>query len=231
MAWDVVKKIQAMVAKAESTPSLDEAETIMTMVRKMLDQHGISLLTIRNTVMSDDPVEVQEDVYGFWASDNWMKKLSDAAAHYYGVRIVWQKQGNYTHITVVGRESCRAAYAAMLPYLRLRVRRMAASGWRHGNYQSESRARTQIGIALAYRLYALVLAEQNRPRQATEAAGLNMLVPVDEMEQVLKEHFPGIKEAKLISKARPTRQAIEDASKINLGDQLNAEDFQRRIAG
>jgi hypothetical protein len=230
MGFDIVKKIKAMVAKAESTPSLEEAETIMIMVRRMLDHHGISLLTIQNTVMSDDPVEVDHDVYGYWASDNWMKKLAVAAAEYYGVRIVWVKQGNYTSISVIGRESCRAAYLFMLPYLRLRVMRVAQDGWRHHRYKSASRARTQIGIALSYRLYALADMDRKKVRPANETAGRNMLVPVDEIEATIREAFPTTRGVTIKTRANISRQAIEDAASINLNDQMKDESFQQRIS-
>lgn len=229
MAWDIVKKIQAMVAKAESTTSLEEAETIMIMVRKMLDHHGISLLTIRQTAASDDPVEVDRGVYGYWASDNWMKKLSVAAADYYGVRIVWTKEGNYTSISVIGRESCRAAYLVMLPYLRLRVMRQADSGWRNHKYATASRARTQIGIALSYRLHALAALDNRKDRPAEEVAGRNMLVPVDEISATLREAFPNAREATLVTRTKISRQAVRDAEEINLHDQMHSEDLVKRI--
>jgi hypothetical protein len=224
MAYDIVKKIKAMVAKAESTDSMAEADTIMVMVREMLDKHGISLLSIRHTAVSEDPVGTSHEVDGFWAADNWVRKLSDAAASYYGVRVVWHKRGNYTTIAVIGRESCRAAFTAMLPYLRGQVRRFAQRGWANRHYASVSKGRTQIGLALCYRLYALKRAKEEAPVSPKQAAGLNMLVPVDEIEIELASAFPNMKVIDLYKKvARPSAQAILDAAEINLADQLRAK--------
>lgn len=230
MAWDIVKKIKAMVAKAESTSSLEEAETIMVMVHKMLQEHGLTLLSIRHTVDSDDPVEVEKEVFGFWKAENWMRKLSHAVSLYYGVTVVWTAEGNYTHITAVGRESCRAAFVVMLPYLKLRVKRMAADGWRNHRYPSASKAQTQIGLALAHRLYALAAEAKRRPTTPREAAGMNMLVPVDAVKIELERAFPNAREIKTKSRVRINREAVADAASINLNDQLKDPAFQKKIS-
>lgn len=224
MAYDIIEKIQQMVAKAESTDSMAEAETIMTMVRKLLDQHGVSLLTITKHQRRDlDPVGTSRNVYGWWAADNWMRKLSHAASRYYGVEVIWFKKGNRTDIAIVGRESCRAAYLAMLPYLRLQVNRLAKRGWHNYHYKSESIGRNQIGIALSYRLYAL--AREKKAEQETlggkQGAGLNALIPVDEIEIEMRESFPDVKSADIWKRAaRPSQEAINAAAEVSLADQL-----------
>ena len=64
MAHDIVQKIQQMVAKAESTDSAAEAESIMVKVREMLDRHGISLLSVKRHANDYDPVATSRDIYG-----------------------------------------------------------------------------------------------------------------------------------------------------------------------
>ena len=233
MAWDIVKKITAMVAKAEATSSLEEAETIMTMVRKMLDQHGITLLSISEAeARSADPVGTSRDVYGFWQSDSWMRRLAEAAAAYYGVRAVYRQEGNYNAIAIVGRESCRAAFTAMLPYLRLRVARLARNGYNNHLYPSNSRAKNMIGNALAHRLLALSAARYNEEKAATGkvAAGANALVPLDDMEIEMREQFP---KARTVNPrnitVRTSKQAIEDAASVDLNTQINAVDMKLRV--
>lgn len=235
MAYDIIEKIQQMVAKAESTDSMAEAETIMTMVRKMLDQHGISLLTITKHQRRDlDPVGTSRDVYGWWAADNWMRKLSAAAGDYYGVKVVWTKRGNKTDIAIVGRESCRAAYLAMLPYLRMQVNRLAKRGWHRYDYRSESVGRNQIGIALSYRLYALAAEkrEETETLSGKQGAGLNALIPVDEIEVEMREAFPALKEYALWRRAaRPSKAAIAAAAEVSLADQLAKKGAPKYVVG
>ena len=233
MAHDIVQKIQQMVAKAESTDSAAEAESIMVKVREMLDRHGISLLSVKRHANDYDPVATSRDIYGFWAADNWMRKLSDAAAWYYGVRIVWTKRGNYTSIAVVGRESCRAAFTAMLPYLRGQVNRLASQGWSRHDYPTVSKGRSQIGLALAHRLYALWHMKQEEQAAHTVAAsGMNMLVPVDKLKMQMEEDFPGIKPIKdMKDRARPSAKAIADAATINVADQLKKDGAPAYVIG
>jgi hypothetical protein len=225
MAHDIVKKIQKMVALASSTDSMAEAESIMVKVRQLLDQHGITLLSIGEaSAVSDDPVGTSRDVYGFWAAEGWAKKLSAAAAEYYGVEVIWTKRGNFTQIAVVGRESCRAAFTAMMPYFRGQVRRLAQRGWANHHYRSMSVGASQIGTALTYRLFGL--AAENRVQAATPtkaAAGMNMLVPVDEIQIETMEAFPRLKPVTIQSRVRVKHHAIEAARSIPLADQLRKE--------
>jgi hypothetical protein len=234
MAYDIVEKIQQMVAKAESTDSAAEAETIMNKVRDLLEKHGVSLLTITDRERRDlDPVGTSRDVYGFWAADSWVKKLSDAAAAYYGIRIVWTKRGNRTAIAAIGRESARAAFTAMMPYLRGQVNRLGQRGWANQDFPSVSKARHQIGIALALRMYAMVR-ERNRHVAASPKLtdGMNALVPVDLLELEMQEAFPDIKMANLWkSVPRPSYAAIVAAGEVNLADQLDRAGAPKYITG
>lgn len=235
MAYDIVDKIQQLVAKADSTDSAAEAESIMNKVRDLLEKHGISLLTISEKERrANDPVGTSRDVYGFWAAESWVKKLSDAAAIYYGVRIVWAKRGNYTQIAVIGRESARAAFTAMMPYLRGQVNRLGQRGYVYGDFQSVSKGRYQIGVALALRMYAMI-----RERNTVVAAspkltdGVNMLVPVDELDIELQEAFPDGKKAANLWKnvARPSYAAIMAAGEVNLAEQLDRAGVRPYLTG
>lgn len=228
MAWDIVKKISQMVAKAESTDSLAEAESIMMKVREMLDKHGVTLLSLSELeARSADPVGTSRDVLGYWAADGWMRRLSNAAAWFYGVQVVWTKQGNYTSIHVVGRESCRAAYVAMLPYLHIRVKRLASDGYYKNRYQSISRGRTAIGNALTHRLLILAAEKEDADTKlhGKQAKGVNALVPLDDLQIELREQFPEAREAQ--SRAHTTRLslvAIADAATVDLNAQIKRTD-------
>lgn len=235
MAYDIVDQIQKMVAKAESTDSAAEAETIMNKVRELLERHGVSLLTITERERRDlDPVGTSRDVYGFWAADSWVKKLSDAAASYYGVRIVWQKRGNYTQIAAIGRESARAAFTAMMPYLRGQVNRLGQRGWANHDFPSLSKARHQIGIALALRMYAMIRARtENVAASPKLTDGMNALVPVDLVDLELKEAFPNVPEnTRLWAKIkRPDHAAVIAAREVNLSEQLDRAGVPKYITG
>lgn len=221
MGVDIVERIQKLLAKADSTTSMEEAETIMTMVHGLLQKHGVSLLQVARYANEYDPVGTTDDAFTFWASDNWARRLSNAAGEYYGVRVIWFKRGNKTTITVVGRESCRAAFIAMMPYICKQVRRLAERGYYNYLYQSKGRGCTQIAIALGNRLYALAAVDERTQRPRKEDAGHRMLVPVDLVEQEMAQL--NVKMVGLKTKTFVTRQALRDAETVSLADQLRRD--------
>lgn len=231
MGWDFVKKIRNMVAKAEDkATSSAEAEAIMVKVRAMLEKHGISLLTITDAT-SNDPVDTDKYIGHFWASDNWIRALSDGAGRYYGVRVVWHKQGNKTHISAVGRESCRAAYGLMLPYIIRAVKAEAKKGVADGVYRSKSAAESRIGNAMATRLRALAYQRKQAEAEVTkEGAGMAALVPVDEIDAAMFDAFPDTRTIDLKARTELTADAWRRANNIGLAEQVaRAEDPTRQL--
>lgn len=223
MGQNVINRIKQMMAKAESTEFGEEADAIMEMVGKLLQAHGISLMEVKHQAHELDPVAVDQHAYGFYAADMWARKVSDAAARYYGVQVIWFRERNYTRCAIAGRESCRAAFTAMMPYLCGQVKRLAYRQHKNGAFRSQSVAATQIGTALAFRLYALARKrkETETPRQAS---GMNMLVPVDQVEAVVREAFPNLKMINLHRRAAVvTQHAVDCADSISLAEQLNGE--------
>jgi hypothetical protein len=222
MAYDIARKLAAMVAKAESTTSTEEADSIMQMVRHMLNRHGLSLLSISTAAM-DDPVAVEKDLHSFWQAEGWMGNLTGAAARFFGCRIVFSRSGNKTWVTIAGRESCRAAYQAMMPYLRHQVKRNARIEFQAGRYASQSQAERAIANALTYRLQQLWAENERKTRSPGEARGLMALVPVDTIQAALEAEFGQLR-ARRASKRRTDRNAINVAAGISLADQVGASE-------
>lgn len=224
MSYDIAKKIHQLVAKAESTKHEAEAEAIMVKVRDLLNLHGLSLLTIA-TSLSDDPVLVQENAGAYFKSEGWGRRLSLAVAQYYGVKLIWSRKAsspNKINFTIAGRESCRAAFCAMMPYLQREVRRQARIADNAYHYTSFSRACTAIGNGLTYRL--LTLAEKNVATTPRQQSGLNALVPVDIIQNVIDTHFG--KGGVVESRQRTLKVNwidVEIANGINLGDQIKGD--------
>lgn len=228
MGQNIIKRIKQMVAKAESTDFEHEAEQIMEMVGRLMQAHGISLLDVKNQAHELDPVGVDRNPYGFYQADNWIKKLSSAAGRYYGVEVIWFKRKNWTETAICGRESCRAAYTAMMPYLVGQVRRLARQYTKSGRFETESKAKTQIGAALCRRLFTLYYERQAADRPKRDIMGMNMLVPVDEIELAMKEAFSDLKMVDIWKKpVQVNRAALEAANAVNLADQLKEK--QERV--
>jgi hypothetical protein len=229
MGVDIVDRIQKLLAKANSTTSLAETESIMVMVQGLLTKHGISLLQVAQKADEYDPVGTDYEAFHFWAADNWSRRLAVAAGEYYGVRVFWRQAGNKTHVITVGRESCRAAFSMMTPYLCRQVRRLAERGVRSGHYLSQTRGCTQVSIALGNRLLALAAVDDRSERGRKEQAGRNMLIPVDLIEEEIKANLGVIREKTLRTKTFVTLQALRDAESINLADQLRRDGVAEQL--
>ena len=152
-----------------------------------------------------------------------MRKVCCAAATFYGVEIVWVRIGNKHHVHVIGRESCRVAYRLMVPYLRRSIHNLARKGVKAGRYRSESSGATDIGKALALRMYRLHAERQPTTPQGKSAA--NMLVPYDEIEFTLHDQFPEARARGLVSRKQISAYARQDAEKIPLATQVTEEIF------
>lgn len=220
MSYDYVRKLQAMMAKAESTPSSEEADTIMQKVREMMDRHGVSLVDLA-THLSDDPVGIMRDAAHFWNADNWARGLYSAAGRYFGCRAYFVKRGNKTEVIINGRESCRATFLVMAPYLFRAVRRLADQAFKAGVYSHVSHARRDIGKALMLRLNGLWLQAETaaKARGPRSSQGFNALVPTDILDTVEKDAFGEVPMTGGKRKAT-TRAGRLLAEQINLAEQL-----------
>lgn len=228
MGQNIIARIKQMMAKAESTEFAEEADAIMEMVGRLMEAHGISLLQVADKAQELDPVEVDRDAFGFYASENWTKKLSHAVGRYYGVNVIWFRRRNWTETAICGRESCRAAYTAMMPYLVGQVRRLASAGAKNGHFSTTDVAKREIGNALCFRLWDLIRKREQAPAPKV-ASGMNMLVPVDEIEAATKQAFPDMRVVDVYRRTnRVSQEAVDAAAKINLADQLNKKDTQVR---
>ena len=221
MSVHMIERIQKMLAKAASTTSEAEAAAIMEKVSSLLEEHGLGLADLSpRDARSNDPVETQRDVGHFFAAEGWMRRMSSALATYCGVRIVWTTVGYKTRIHVVGRESCRAVFIAMMPYLRTAIRRLAKAGVDSGRYRSLSQASNDLGKAMTYRLFSLAKARQRAEAQAQRSH--NALVPYDEIAGAMQATFGDVATA-TFRRVEVSAKAIADAETISLNDQIHGD--------
>lgn len=224
MSYDYVDTIRKLIAKAESTTSSEEADAFMQKVRQLMERHGVSLVGL-STHLSDDPVAIGDPDIGYWKSDSWMRALAAAVGRYYGVRVYFYPVSHIRHEVVInGRESCRATYTLMMPYLVRAVKRIAHQATEQGLYASKSRARRDVGNALSQRLNYLAA----EARQRAEAAGprtqtgLNALVPADVLD-VVEQDFFGRKPPARGGKNMVSPVGRVLAEEISLAEQVGAE--------
>ena len=223
MGYDIGRKVQAMLAKAASTPSSAEADSIIQKVNYMLERHGLSLVDL-DTHMHDDPVGYDDESFQWWQADGWHGRLVAAAAKLYHVEIVYvgsARSRNLTTVTVFGRESCRQVFMAMMPYISKAVKTRGNACYKKGLYRTASVARSEIGRALTLRIWDIVAERKTAPRSPQAEQGMNMLVPVDRIQLFVKKRFPnlgGVRKGGVWKGAGTT--AREQAAAINLSTQV-----------
>lgn len=226
MGYDYIPKLKAMLAKANSTTSSEEADSIMQKVRVMMERHGVSLLSI-NTHLSDDPVGITHPGIHFWHADNWARGLYAAIGRYFGCRVYFIKTSNRTEVLINGRESCRATFTLMAPYLFKSVRRMAEHSYKRGLYPHLSAARRDIANALALRLHTLWKEAEGRVLGPRTAQGFNALVPVEVLDIVEEEAFGKV--PKRGGRKTVTRVGVLLAEQISLAEQLGEIKDKERL--
>lgn len=217
----IAEKIAKLIAKADSTSHPEEAETFMAKAHQLLQEHGMSLLDV-GRLGQDDPLGKTDNFYRSNDQDRWRLRAGPILARYYGCRIVWysDRRGNHSWV-VYGRESARITFQLMWPpYVDRQVMALARQAVKRGVYPTVSKARHQIGYALARRISDLYLKDQ----KPVEAIGVNALVPVDLIDEMIGD-VNVVKTKRVFYDS----EAAELADKISLNRQTAAPKDSLRL--
>jgi len=224
---DMAAKIAKLIAKADSTTSPDEADTFMSKAHQLMMDHGLSLLDLGR--LCDDPVGIDEDAITLSTAGSWAVRVAANAARYYGCRPLLGETNRKPTLTLAGRESARVTAVLMVPYLIRAARAQALLAYAAGGYKTRGQARSAVGNALALRLQALNRAQvAERESSAPNSTTLNALVPVDLIDQMLKEKYPNIG-TRRAGRVTHDGNAQAYAGKIGLSMQTGAAPLARRL--
>ena len=234
---NIADKIAKLIAKADSTTHPEEADAFMSMVHKLLTEHGMSLLDV-GKLNSEDPVGKTGAAGRFYASESAFRDTAFNLAEYYGCKAIITNIGNRRLITVIGRESARVTFELMWPYVKKCIR--AEARRLHNVIKAEfdpipvpnkvstvARQQRWVADAMTYRL-AVIVADRNREQPAE--TGVNALVPVDLIQQIMDEDYGNAKTATGRT-LKTTKEAQAAADNINLSDQLKDTANRKQIAG
>ena len=225
----IADKIRKILALADSTSHPEEAASFMEKAQEMLEAHGLSLLDL-GRLDSDDPIGTDRNATKHYAADNWLGLVSGQLARFYGAELVSSRNKNTYQHAIVGRESARLTYQLMQPFVARQVRQLAKEGVKAGDYKTESRAKTAIGNALAYRIHLLAQVQVDRRKEDQPGKGLNALVPVDMIALEVADQFPNLRAVKnrTVSTSAASR---ETAEKVNLNLQTGHAKVKQIAAG
>lgn len=232
----IAAKIQALIAKAQSSEHEEEADAFMQKAQQLLEQHQISLGDLLD---ADDPVIIDET--GFEqteASPSWYKDLYIAVAAMYGCKAVIAPKMIHTSrgngrwgyaIELTGRESAIVTAQLMFPWIKAQCFEKGRQIWRDwaverypsnaplANANEEKKQARRVGNALVQRIWRLVALEKakNQSAPATEAAK-NALVTVDRVLQVYNDHYQDLRKSRNRGPVSTNAAAREAANSIGL---------------
>jgi hypothetical protein len=198
----LLRKIAALMAKANGTDNEHESDAFMTKAKEMMDKYGI-----KAEDLTTDKINHALADFTIAADLIWQNRLVFATARYFGA--IALETRNYKVVTykIVGRDSVRATVSVMFPYLLKEVRRQAADLINGASLGSNVRS---IGIALAERL--------NEEAPEEDAA----------IRKYIDEGFQTHKVKQ--NRTKINAGAREAAKKINLSKQVNTATKVKRIA-
>lgn len=216
----IAAKIAALLAKAESTNNVFEADSFMAKVNELLEAHQIELYEIRAMAGKDnDPIGMEKGGTNLYASIKWARDVAGALARYYGCRMIHWKRGNHFVYEISGRESARTTFELMLPFIISQVKVQARRvEQQHPGYQSLSVWEREVGQALFARIWGLIPAAENHRADL----GSKALVPVDNLQAFMDEQYPDLKKGRAI-KLSYTREAKDAAEKVSLHHQATGQ--------
>lgn len=190
MTDKIKDKIAALLAKAEGTDNLFEADSFMAKVNELLERHQMDLHEIRkHSGVNADPMGHQSGETKLYASILWARRAGSALARYYGCKMIYWKRGNHFIYEIVGPESGRTTFELLFPFVISQCKQRANRLWiKHGE-QSKSVWEREVGQALEARIWKLV--PQVEAKRAENEA--NALVPVDDLQAYVDEHLGKVK--------------------------------------
>jgi hypothetical protein len=212
-------KIAKLLAKAEGTDNVHEAEAFMQKVNALLEEYQIEMFEIRaHKGVASDPMGHQEGEFNVYASMMWAKMVLHMTAKYFGAKIIWEgKRKNHLPYRVFGPESARMTTELMIPYIVSQVRQQARL-YAQDFGRTASVAQREVGNALSMRIARLLAdAEAHRSELQSKA-----LVPVDTTAEYVDDYYGGGLKVGRRSRKGYGFGAEDYADKISLNRQATA---------
>lgn len=218
MNLDSIKtRIAKLLAMAEGTKNQFEADSFMTKVNALLEEHQIELNEIRAMHGSDnDPMGKQQGETNLYASIKWARDVAGALARFYGCQFVYWRKGNHFTYDIIGRESARVTFELMLPFVITQTKLQAKKCFADDTFGARTLPvwEREVGQALYSRIWGLVPKAEERRDELTK----NALVPVNDVQAFMDDEYGELKKAQTL-KLSYGRAACDAADKVSLNVQ------------
>lgn len=216
----IAQRIAKIIEKAESTNNASEAAMLMDNAHKMMEKHGLDLLSV-DKLNDQDPVGHEHN--GVEVNSSWKRRIAVSVAKFYGVNSVAVfGNGKKVHLTLVGRLDARETFKVMFPFVLGQINALAAGGVKEGKYPTKGKAERRISNALCSIIYRMVKERlEEHAAHNVPVKGTNALVPVDLIENEVQEAFNGRRlGAMRSSSVKVSEHARNDAATVNLDLQV-----------
>lgn len=222
---NLLRKIQALLAKAGSTDSDHEAEAFASKARQLMEEHQVE-----QHELGQDTDPLGEDLAPLRYDARCYVSVAAAAAQYFGCSAAFTNRvidGRLRRCyRLFGREAARTTAGVMIEFWTSECMRRGRRLHREsGMFSSESRAVTEVLIAFAARLHRMSVQSPARPGQA------GLPVPLTEAEALMRSTIEGLGTMRRVDQ-RFSRAASEEAGKVSLAMQTgSAAPRSRQIGG
>jgi len=210
-----IEKIKKLLALAGNNPEKNEAERAMFVAQKLMSSEGISAEDIANSTMDDELGELGED----WLNEgeekqlyNWKKVLISNLAYFFDCKLINYPNGRKCKLLIVGRESNRITCEMFYNWLHDRTMKEAKEIY--GN-QTAKRNSYCVGVANGI---AVKIHEIKPSKDVKNGWGI---VPLDEVEQFMKEKHSNLSKGKSISTTVRDGAAAAAGRKVGENTSLN----------
>lgn len=209
----IKKKIAALMAKAESTTNLFEAEVFLNKAYELMNKHQIH--SYETNV--DDLVKEAVVMEGKSGIPAWKRNLFTAVAKLYGAEIVRTRYGFREEVLrLVGKESACMTVEVMYPFILKQVKQQAKN-LRDDGLGELQKLTIRVAHSTAGRIWEIIKAREAASVPAATGRGL---VVKDEVDAYFAKKFPDIKPMR---KSTVSVSAATEAAAKNISLNLQAE--------
>lgn len=175
-------KIAALLAKANGTDNVNEAEAFFAGAAKLMAKYQLQHWELRD---AEDPMGSTTA----WATNKnpvtWKKVLATTVAAYFGCTSVMHATNTGVRFEFVGRQSARVTALEMYPFIIAQCKAAGAAIFAKDGDLNAKRHTRKVAHALSMRLMALVAANMAAEVEAGGKTGKMALVKVDELAAYL----------------------------------------------
>ena len=195
----VKTRIQALIAKANSSEHPEEADAFLAKAMELLAKHQ---LDINDMVDAGDPILEKVGLSAKESGHAWRWNLYSAVARFYGCRTVFSysnpevRKGKVVYdkiVTAVGRESAVMTTDLMYPWIVQQVREQAKRLAPQTGMSEQGQAK-RVAAALIRRIYRLVA--ENEAQAPTTPSAHNALAIKNEVEAEFESRYPNLKKGR-----------------------------------